>query len=478
MPTSNSKVYLWSAIDRIVVSAIGLGGNIIFANLLTAADFGLLAMVAIFNAIAYNLSSCGLSDGLIQKENPTNRDYSTVMVYNGAFGLLFCIIFMLLSHPLSDFFNQPALINILYCIGVCFFFQTLTFVQEARMHKLLQIKKLCIIHILSSSTALTLGLYLALNGYGYWALVSTQIFLSFFTFIYTVLIMHWMPRIAFYKDSFKSMFGYGFNLMLSYIMTSVSKSLSNFALGRVSATSAGLFSQAQKMEEVPFNFTEMTFCNSFFPILSNEPAPGKKQELCNNMISWMSLLNVGIALLLILLSTPGFNLLFGHKWDASIPVFRVLIIYGTLYAIKQFFLTMLKAYGYAKPIRNITICELTLQLLLLYFALPYGLIAVAWSQTITMVTIFGVYVAFYVKANKCTFTHVIKLMTTPLLMPMAAFASAGFAYIYIWPSLSPLPCCILNSLSFIALCILGWEIYPHSIYLKYRNAIMAKLLHK
>jgi len=469
---------MWSAIDRILVSAIGLGGNIIFANLLSPNDFGLLAMVAIFTAVAYNLSSCGLSDGLIRKEHPTGHDYSTVMVFNGAFGLFFCILFILLAHPLATLFKQPPLVNIMYCIGVCFFFQTLTFVQETRLRKQLQMKKLCIIRVLSSSTAFCLGLYLALNGHGYWALVSTQVFLSFFMFLYTLVIAKWMPRIAFYKDSFKSMFSYGINLMLSYIITAATKSLSNSALGRVNAASAGFFSQAQKMEEVPFGFTETTFCNSFFPILSNESDPDKKQDLCNNMISWMSLLNVGIALLLILLSTPGFNLLFGHKWDASIPVFRILVIYGTLYAIKQLFLTMLKAYGHAKPIRNMTICELTLQLILLYFALPYGLIAVAWSQTITIVTIFGVYIAFYVKVNKCTFTHVIKLMTAPLSMPIAAFALASLAYIYIWQDLSPLPCCILNSLSFIALCILGWEIFPHSIYLKYRNAIIAKLLHK
>ena len=101
---------MWSALDRIVVAAIGLGGNIIFANLLSTTDFGLLAMVAIFSALAYNLSSCGLSDGLIRKENPTERDYSTVMVFNGAFGLFFCLLFVLLAHPCQSFsHNRPWL---------------------------------------------------------------------------------------------------------------------------------------------------------------------------------------------------------------------------------------------------------------------------------------------------------------------------------------------------------------------------------
>lgn len=475
MATSHSKVYMWSAIDRITVSVIGLGGNIIFANLLSASDFGLLAMVAIFSALAYNLSSCGLSDGLIQKEHPTARDYSTVMTFNGVFGLFFCILFVLLSHPLSEYFKQPALVNILYCIGVCFFFQTLTFVQEARMRKELQMKNMCIIHILSSMTSLGLGLYFALNGFGYWALVSTQVFLSFFTFVYTVLISRWIPRIAFYKDSFNSMFGYGFNLMLSYILSTISRNISNFALGRHNATSAGLFSQAQKMEEVPFSFTEMTFCNSFFPILSNETDPHRKRELCYNMISFMSLFNVSVALLMVLLSTPTFNLLFGHKWDASIPVFRVLVLFGILFVLKQFFQTMLKAYGYAKPIRNITVCEIILQLILLYIALPHGIVAVAWSQDISILIIFGVNVAYFAKMSETSFMHIVKLLFAPLVIPTVAFLLSGAGYLFAWPELNPLSTCIINTIAFCTLCILGWEIFPHSIYTKYRNLLLSKI---
>ena len=91
-----SGVYKWSAIDRVCNSVMTFAGNIILARILTPYDFGLLAMVAIFVAIAYNISGCGLSDGLIKKTNPTDKDYSTVFVFNLAFGLFFCVIFILL----------------------------------------------------------------------------------------------------------------------------------------------------------------------------------------------------------------------------------------------------------------------------------------------------------------------------------------------------------------------------------------------
>ena len=58
-------VYKWSFIDRMSLALINFGVNIVLARMLTTADYGLLSMITIFIAVASDLSSCGLSDGLI-----------------------------------------------------------------------------------------------------------------------------------------------------------------------------------------------------------------------------------------------------------------------------------------------------------------------------------------------------------------------------------------------------------------------------
>ena len=92
------NVYKWSFIDRISIALINFGVNIALARMLTADDFGLLAMIAIFTAVAYDISSCGMSDGLIHKSNPTGHDYSTKFVFNSAMGLVFGLSFFLGLH--------------------------------------------------------------------------------------------------------------------------------------------------------------------------------------------------------------------------------------------------------------------------------------------------------------------------------------------------------------------------------------------
>jgi O-antigen/teichoic acid export membrane protein len=100
----NRNVYKWSLIERITVALLSFGGNIVLTRMLTTADFVLLAMIAIFTAVAYDISSCGMSDGLIHKSNPTGDDYSTTFVFNSAMGLLFGLSFFLGAPLVADLF--------------------------------------------------------------------------------------------------------------------------------------------------------------------------------------------------------------------------------------------------------------------------------------------------------------------------------------------------------------------------------------
>ncbi len=476
---ATKSIYLWSSIDRIGNSVMTFGANIVLALLLDPADFGLLAMVAIFSSIAYNLSSCGMSDGLIHKPNPTEDDYSTVMVFNGVAGLFFAVLFIALSRPIANFFNQPPLVEIMWAIGICFFFQTLSFVQETRMRKKLDVKKIAMVRLSATFCAVSLGIWLAVAGYGYWGLVSCQIFLSFFLFVFYVAISRWFPRLRFSRTSFREMFGYGVNLMVAFIFNQISRNVSTFAIGRSAASSAGIFSQAQKMEDVPFTLTDSIFTWPFFAVAANEEAHDKRRTLCHDMLQWLSLLNVTMGMLLILVSAPVFHFLFGEKWDASIPVFRILVIFGIATTMKYFFQTVMKTYGMTPQIRNISIAEILLQISLLIIALPYGLEWIAASQCGALMLTLIVYIYYFIKIFKTSLSTFFKISLSPLVIPAIACVITGIGYHYVWnPSLLPLMSALATTAVFVALLIICWEMFPHPIYKKYRNMFLTRFFKK
>lgn len=363
---SGKSVYRWTAIDRIGNTIITFGGNLLMANLLDPFDFGLLSMVAIFSALAYNISGCGMSDGLINKTDPSARDYSTVFVFNILMGAGFCILFVASSGLVADCFEYPQLKGIMIAIGICFFFQSMVLIQETKMRKDLDFKSMALVHLLSSSCALVLGIVLVIKGYGYWGLVATQIFVSVFLFIFFMAFSRWMPRLAFYKDSFRELFGYGFHLMLAFVCYQFARNVNSSVLGKYSSGAlAGAYGQAQKIEDVPFALTDSILNWPFFSVLSSIVDSEDRRKAVARMHSVIIFVNASLAAFLFVISAYAFKALYGSKWDAAIPIFNILLVYGLASSVKLFYQTVFKSHSMTRLIRNLTFAEMLAQLALL-----------------------------------------------------------------------------------------------------------------
>lgn len=471
-----SGVYKWSAIDRVCNSVMTFTGNVILARILSPYDFGLLAMTAIFVAIAYNVSGCGLSDGLIKKANPTNRDYSTVFVFNLVFGLAFCVVFIFLAQPIANFFGYKELEQIMWAIGICFVFSAMTFTQETKMRKELDMKRMAVVRLSATASSLILGIYLALAGYGFWALVSTRIFLSIFLFIYYVILSRWMPKIAFYSDSFKEMFGYGVHLMLSYVFTQIGRNVNSFVLGRYSPVAAGVFSQAQKLQEAPYSIIESVFNWPFFAVLSNEQDAQKRRKLAQDMFQNILWIGVVIGALLVLLASPGIRVLYGEKWIEAIPLFRLLILYGIFTSMKYFFQTILKTYGNTRTIKNLTFIEIVLQLVLLAIAFRFGIYWITISQIVALGIIMLFYLRWYMKIEEMSLMQIITSIVNTTVVPLIVFAIVLIGYLYWDGCISVYVNLLFTLMSFGVLFVLFNELIRPSMYMNYRKKLVTKKL--
>lgn len=469
-----SGVYKWSAIDRVCNSVMTFTGNVILARILSPYDFGLLAMTAIFVAIAYNVSGCGLSDGLIKKAHPTDRDYSTVFVFNLVFGLVFCVIFILSAQPIANFFGYKELEQIMWAIAICFIFSAMTFTQETKMRKELDMKRMAVVRLSATASSLILGIYLALAGYGFWALVSTRIFLSVFLFIYYVILSRWMPKIAFYRDSFKEMFGYGVHLMLSYVFTQIGRNVNSFVLGRYSPVAAGVFSQAQKLQEVPYSIIESVFNWPFFAVLSNEQDAQKRRKLAQDMFQNILWIGVVTGALLVLLASPGIRVLYGEKWIEAIPIFRLLILYGIFTSMKYFFQTILKTYGKTKTIKNLTFIEIVLQLVLLTIAFEFGIYWITISQIVALGIVMQCYLRWYMKIEEIPLMRIITSIVNTIVVPLIVFAIVLVGYLYWNGNVSVYVNLLLILMSFCIMFVLLNELIRPSVYISYRKKLVSE----
>ncbi len=471
---SNAKAYKWSIIDRVSVAALNFGGNIILARMLTTADFGLLAMIAIFVALAQDISGCGLADGLIQKSKPTDEDYSTVFVFNAAFGLFFGLSFFFGAPLVARFFGHEELTAIMRVLGVCFFFQSMSFVQETRLRKELEMKKICFVRVGATLTAITLGIILASLGFGWWALVSTQILLLLFTFCYCIIATRWFPRIAFSKKSFHDLFGFGIHLAIAYISNVIGKNVNTFLLGKFFTPAAsGLYYQGAKLANVPFQVIDQSVNNSFFVVASNESAPDSQRSLIRNMFSMVVGINGALLFLLLVIAGPAIIALYGDKWAESIPLFRILAVAEFLFCLKSFFQAVCKVHASTVFVRNLCIIQVIVQILLLALSIAFfrDILVIVWIQVACEFLSVAVYAVKFKKLTLQPLHSIFAAACRSLGLPVLG-AACAIAAVTAVDSLISLPAivnCLIIAAVYAVSVIGGGEVSRPAVYVALRN---------
>lgn len=114
----------WNTIGQLSTQGIHFVLGLIIARMLMPEDYGVIAMMAIFMAIAQSFVDSGFGNALIRKIDRTEVDCSTAFYFNTAIGLLFYGVLFCSAPYIADFYNMPALTD------VCRFYSLIIFINS------------------------------------------------------------------------------------------------------------------------------------------------------------------------------------------------------------------------------------------------------------------------------------------------------------------------------------------------------------
>ena len=102
-----AKGLLWGGIGNGAMQLINLAFGVFLARLLTSTDYGMVAVLTIFSAMAGIFSESGFILTLVNKKEVKHEDYNAVFWFNISIGAsLYCILFI--SAPfIADFYDDP-----------------------------------------------------------------------------------------------------------------------------------------------------------------------------------------------------------------------------------------------------------------------------------------------------------------------------------------------------------------------------------
>ena len=316
----------WSSIDRIAVQAIQFILSMIIARQLMPSDYGVVAMLSIFTNIAQVFIDSGFSQALIQKQNRSQKDYSTVFYFNIGVGLALYGIFVLCAPLIAGFYDTPLLKPIIAVVGINFVVNSFSTVQRALISINLEFKKQAKISLLSVFLSGSFALWMAYHAYGPWTLVLQFLLNNICNTILLWLTSKWHPILTFSMDSFRELFAFGSKLLASNILHKIYTNLYNVIIGKVFTSSdLGFFNRAYTLATTPSNIFTSTIARAVYPIECE--IQDKNYELSSKFISIIKMTSVLVFPILLGISAvaePMISVLLTDKWLPCVPYIQIM----------------------------------------------------------------------------------------------------------------------------------------------------------
>ena len=221
--------------------------GIIIARILSPHDYGLIAMLAIFTAIASIIMDSGFTNALINKKSIKHEDYNAVFWFSIFSSIFLYIILFFLAPLIAYFYNQPVLVNLSRLMFLTFIFSGLGIAHNAFLLKNIMAKQRGIIDFTAVLCSGIVGLILALKGYIFWGLAIQAITQSFVSTVLRWCFSPWRPSFNINFSPLKEMFGFSSKIFITNIIVQSTSQILSVIFGRCfGKEQTGLYSQGHK----------------------------------------------------------------------------------------------------------------------------------------------------------------------------------------------------------------------------------------
>lgn len=426
---------IWVTIDKTGGYFLLFVSNLILARLLMPEDFGCIAMLQVFLAIADIIVHGGFGTALIQKKSPTHVDYASVFYINLAISVALYGVLFLVAPAIARFYSMPLLCVVLRVEAIELIINSFTVVQLSILKKNLQFKALAVRNILSSVFGLTACIVCAFCGLGVWSLVVNAIVSRLCGVLLLWKASTWRPTLEFSWVSVKELFGFGGFMMLSSIISTIYNELQSLLVGKFySAADLGYVNQAKKLEGIPSGALSSVVTQVSFPVFSKlqDDVEALKYGLKKNIKS-IQYINLPMMLLLMVIAEPLIELLYGERWMACIPYFQILCVSRLLGVIVPLNMSIISAKGKGKLYLITQLIKCGFSIIVIVLSVHHGIYALMIALALIPFFEFTVCSMVNHRLINYGFLHQIgDIMPTFGLALLLAALTYGLKYIIPW----------------------------------------------
>lgn len=390
LKSTATKGIVWSAVDKFAVQLGQFVVSIVLARILLPEDFGLIGMLSIFIALSQTFIESGLGIGLIQRQDRSEIDFSTLFVFNLVSSSFFYLILFFSAPFISTFFEQPQLADLIRILGLTLFLNAFAIVQRTKLTIAIDFKAIATSNVIGVVAGGMFGVIAAVNEYGVWSLVIQMLIGSFASSLSLWLLSKWSPSFSFSNESFKSLFTYGSKLLIAGLYAQILNNVYNIFIGKFYPTaSLGYYTRAKNFADISAGIITSVLLQATFPILASVQHDKEKLvSIFRRTIRMSAFIIIPIMTLIALLAKPIVILLLTEKWISIIPLLQWIVFSRIFMPMSTLNLNLLNAIGRSDLYLKVDLSKLPLTILAMVITIPLGVKAMIIGHVVTSALFF------------------------------------------------------------------------------------------
>ncbi len=369
----------WTAFGNLGRQGISLVVFLVLARLLSAEDFGLVAMASVFVALGRLLADQGMAEAIVQRKDVEEGHLNTAFVCNLVFNTFFAGTVWLCAGAIAELYRLPDLELVLQWLCLVFVFGALTPVQEAYLRKQLRFRELSLRDLIGVALGGIVGLAMAWSGAGVWSLVGQQIAQALGRVITLWAVSGWRPKFAFSRQHFGDLANFALHRIGTQLLQLLGRRGDDFLIGFfLGATALGYYVIAYRIMMALLQLITTSVRSVAFPVMAELQHDRERlQRAFFGVLRLVACLSFPVFLGAAATAPELVPTLVGPNWALSVPVMQLLMMIGMLQALFIFHEATLSALGRQDLVFRLTLWNSSTNFLVFFFAVPWGIVAVA-----------------------------------------------------------------------------------------------------
>ena len=381
---------------RALVSTLGSGADLavrqgaqfvvllVLARLVTPAEFGTVALLAVVVTVAVVIADLGMTTAILQARDLTDHDTHTAFWSTVTAGAALAVVGAVSAGPLATAFGRPELGTLAAVLSLSVIATAAGLVPTAILVKRAAFARLLVVGGTASVVSAVPAIAVAVAGHGLWALAVQMVLLPSVNSALLLLAGPYRPAAVWRRGSAERLLAAGRWVLAANVLDSAFLRLQVVVVGSVFGTAPlGQYQRADSTQQLGAEASSTVVGRVALPLFARSShRPDLLRSGYITGIKSVTAVNAPLMALLMALATPVLVTAFGPQWAEAGPLLAILALAGLLWPLHAMALNVLYSLSRNREVFRIDVAKKLVAVAALAVGASISVQAVAWSQVV------------------------------------------------------------------------------------------------